>query len=137
MLDKKRRPSECFLALCFLPDYFRKHIGKFLYVLTPKEGKTNAKKTKWKGRINAIEEIVEKAIETSKKEMKKNIEQRFEQIKEILTKQQNDQDLLLSIVKEIKASTVDINAPTSSSGSRFTKEEQVQLMHSFLQDDMA
>jgi len=93
----------------------RKQIGKFVYVLTPRDGQYAMKRTSWKGKIHVIEDNIKKVIKTNKEEMKTNIEEQLGKIKRLLEEQWNkDQDLLHSILERIKALEVETNRLTSS-----------------------
>jgi len=80
-----------------LCDYVSKQIGKFLYVLKPKDNSYVTKQKKWKGKINVIEERVKtsirtletnvmKAITDNKEEMENKIDQHYHKMESILQK---------------------------------------------------
>lgn len=97
------------------------------------------KKIGWKGRINVMEDNIQKAIDAleanvtkgieqnrkvindNKKKMENNLEQHFERVKEFSEMHKNkDQDILRSIIKKIEALEMKTNGPTSNMGHQAT-----------------
>lgn len=130
--------------------HVRSQIGRFLFVITPEDGKQVAKNTSWKGRINAIEvnvnktvELVEanimnaieenkKVIQEHKEEMENKIHRLFHQMESVIQKtleehkrhqeehSKKEQDLLCSIAERIDALEMETSRLASNVGHQTT-----------------